>query len=59
MTSHALKSFWKCYDQLPARIRKLADKNFALFKANPWHPPWGLARKVKSILLKSVAATAH
>jgi hypothetical protein len=45
VTSHALKSFWRCYDQLPARIRKLADKNFALFKANPWHPSLGFAKK--------------
>ena len=45
MTSHALKSFWKCYDQLPAHIQKLADKNFALFKANPRHPSLGFAKK--------------
>jgi hypothetical protein len=45
VTSHALKSFWKCYDQLPAHIRKLADKNFALFKANPWHPSLGFSKK--------------
>jgi hypothetical protein len=25
LASHALKSFCKCYDQLPARIRKLAE----------------------------------
>jgi len=35
VTSHALKSFWRCYDKLPAHIQKLADKQFALFKANP------------------------
>ncbi len=26
MTSHALKSFWKCYERLPAHVQKLADK---------------------------------
>ncbi len=45
MTSRALKSFWKCYDELPAHVQKLADKNFALFKANPWHPSLGFSKK--------------
>jgi hypothetical protein len=45
VTSHALKSFWKCYDQLPAHVQKLADKNFALFTANPWHPSLGFSKK--------------
>src|SRR5262249_33172563 len=31
VTSHALPSFWKCYEQLPKHIQHLADKNFALF----------------------------
>ena len=56
MTSHALKSFWKCYDQLPAHVQKLADKNFALFKANPWHPSMALARRVKSTPSRSAGA---
>jgi hypothetical protein len=30
VTSHALPSFWKCYDQLPQHVQKLADKNFRL-----------------------------
>ena len=45
MTSHALASFGKCYEQLPANIQKLADKQFALFKANPLHPSLGFRRK--------------
>ena len=45
MTSHALKSFWNCYGKLPKHIQKLADKNFALFKVNPWHPSLGFAKK--------------
>jgi hypothetical protein len=45
VTSHALKSFWKCYDRLPAHVRKLADKNFALFKHDPGHPSLGFAKK--------------
>src|SRR5439155_11950636 len=27
VTSHALKSFWKCYDQLPAHVQKLAVRS--------------------------------
>ena len=45
MTSHALESFWKCYKRLPAHIQKLADKNLALFKANPRHPSLDFRKK--------------
>ena len=54
MTSHALKSFWKCYEKLPAHIQTLADKNFALFKANP---SLDFSRRAKFTPPKSVAAT--
>jgi hypothetical protein len=30
--------FWKHYDELPADIRRLADKNFELLKRDPKHP---------------------
>jgi len=30
--------FWKAYRSLPKAVRELADKNFALLKANPRHP---------------------
>jgi hypothetical protein len=30
--------FWKAYRSLPKPVRELADKNFALLKANPRHP---------------------
>jgi len=43
--SSALPPFWKCYNQLPEHIRKLADKNFALFCENPRHPSLGFKRK--------------
>jgi len=45
VTSHALKSFWRCYEKLPVHVQKLADKNFALFKANPWHASLGSSKK--------------
>jgi len=34
----ALAEFWHHYRQLPQDARALADKNFELLKANPWHP---------------------
>ena len=45
MTSHALPSFWRCYQRLPKHIQKLADKNFALFKENPRHPSLDFRKK--------------
>jgi hypothetical protein len=38
MNHLAGSSFWELYDRLPEAIRMLADKNFALLKANPHHP---------------------
>ena len=35
--SHPLAEFWKCYDALPADIQEQADKQYALFEANPFH----------------------
>jgi hypothetical protein len=34
----ASDSFWSTYGKLPAHVRALADKNFALLKENPQHP---------------------
>jgi len=30
--------FWRHYRELPEAVRKLADKNFELLKADPHHP---------------------
>ena len=38
MKHHASAGFWKCYDQLPAEVRALADQHFTLLKENPKHP---------------------
>jgi hypothetical protein len=38
VTHHASPAFWTCYDALPADVRALADKQFALLKENPRHP---------------------
>jgi hypothetical protein len=34
----ATLEFWECYAELPKVVRKKADKNFLLLKANPKHP---------------------
>ena len=38
MTHHAAPDFWSAYRSLPADIRTLADRAFALLKADPYHP---------------------
>ena len=34
----ASPAFWHAYHKLPAQVRDLADKNFALLKQNQQHP---------------------
>ena len=36
--------FWGLYGRLPQEIRELADKSYALLKANPRHPSLQLKR---------------
>jgi hypothetical protein len=38
MIHHATTAFWEYYQQLPAAIQQLADKNYELLKADPEHP---------------------
>ena len=38
MIHHASAAFWALYDALPANVRALADKNFALLKQDASHP---------------------
>ena len=45
MKSHALASFWRCYEELAAHVQRLARKNFELFKANPRHPSLRFQKK--------------
>jgi hypothetical protein len=30
--------FWSAYDRLPLPVKNVADENFSLLKANPFHP---------------------
>jgi len=38
MNHRALPRFWEHYAELPKEIRELANKNFDLLKADPFHP---------------------
>lgn len=38
MKSHAIRPFWQLYHTLPANIQREADKVFALFQGDPFHP---------------------
>ena len=38
MKHFASPAFWQAYEKLPARVRELADKNYALLKTDPSHP---------------------
>ena len=38
MKHTASSRFWRCYDDLPADVRELADKNFSLLKMDLTHP---------------------
>jgi len=38
MRHFASPAFWQAYEKLPANVRALADKNYALLKENPRHP---------------------
>lgn len=38
MRHFATADFWAAYEALPAQVRRLADSNFQLLKADPRHP---------------------
>jgi len=38
LNHRTLPEFWHHYRRIPKDIQELADKNFALLKANPRHP---------------------
>jgi hypothetical protein len=40
--SFASDRFWHLYNELPPEVRQLADKQFELFKQDPFHPSLNL-----------------
>jgi hypothetical protein len=43
--SFALPEFWKCYEELPAKVQTLAGQKFTLFNSNLFHPSLALKQK--------------
>jgi hypothetical protein len=38
MRSRASEGFWRLCRELPAEVRRLADKTYRLWQADHWHP---------------------
>ena len=38
MIGKADRRFWKCFEQLPASVQRLAREKYALWKRDPYHP---------------------
>jgi hypothetical protein len=38
MNHHTTTDFWDCYNKLPEAVRKLADANYELLRADSRHP---------------------
>ena len=36
--SFASERFWQLYRELPVEVRRLADKQYRLFRVDPFHP---------------------
>jgi hypothetical protein len=54
-----LPRFWQCYRQLPTAVQELADKNYALLKADPHHPSLHLKKVGRTKQLWSVRVGEH
>lgn len=59
MKHMTLPRFWQAYEQLPLEIQQLADKNFALLKADPYHPSLHFKKIGTARQLWSVRVGAH
>jgi hypothetical protein len=55
----ALPRFWQCYHRLPETIRQLADKNYALLRADLRHPSLHFKKVGKTKQLWSVRVGDH
>jgi hypothetical protein len=50
----ALPRFWQLYQRLPRDVQELADKNYALLRADPFHPSLHFKKVGRSKQLWSV-----
>lgn len=53
MRHFASRRFWQCFDTLPAEIRSLAVRSYALLKRNPAHPSLQF-KPIHAVRLRSV-----
>lgn len=51
--SFASERFWQLYSQLPADVQRLADKQYELFREDPFHPSLQLKLVGASVLARS------
>lgn len=58
MNHRTLPRYWQYYAQLPKDIQALADNNFKLLKANPYHPSLHFKKVGKRKQLWSVRVSA-
>ena len=59
MNHLTLPRYWRHYRQLPDEVRELADKNFALLKADLNHPSLHFKKVGKAKQLWSVRVGSH
>lgn len=59
MNHVTLPRFWRCYEQLPAEVRQLADRNYQLLKTNPQHPSLHFSKIVRARTLWTVRVGDH
>ena len=59
MNHFTLPRFWKNYNSLPKQIQDLADKNYALLRADPFHPSLHFKKVGKHKHLWSVRVGEH
>ncbi len=44
MNHHTTTDFWLCYARLPKTVRRVADRHYALLRADPRHPSLHMKR---------------
>lgn len=59
MKHFTLPRFWTHYNQLPEEVRRLADENYELLKADPFHPSLHFKKVGRHKQLWSVRVGLH
>jgi mRNA-degrading endonuclease RelE of RelBE toxin-antitoxin system len=59
MNHFTLPRFWKHYNSLPEQVQQLADKNYALLRADPFHPSLHFKKVGKNKQLWSARVGEH